>query len=489
VKRAARVIVAVLVVLAIPSQAAAYRGDGVFRLMTGDTSLWVEDATMLPDGSVLAGGALITPDRHVTLLDGFGGGGLAASPDGSVLGLAGNEILRWTPGLGVTRVAGTGEEGFSGDGGPAIAARMSVESVDVTAHGIVALPDGGFLFGDLGNDRIRAVDAAGTIRTFARIRAPIGLAAAADGTYLATGLVSGRVYRVTPGGAVPISARVDAVVGDVAVAGDGSAVVVAEGLSAPALWRLAPGAHRARPYLRWTDPGHPFDFANRSFPAVGVGADGRGGLVLVDGRGEIDYVPSGPTPWTLAALRDTRPSRHAVTAVIETTQPGTATLDVLRGHRVVARVEQAVGAGHSTLTATGSIRPTWHLARLSFRGPDGVVVTDRVPIHGARRLTVALTRRILGRGQGRTDEEGSHLHLGPRCRQFGPRRVDCEIRLRTSCWDVASVTLHRTGVVLRREYPCASAGGVGFRRRPRYLASYGIRTLNRLDGGAWNRWY
>ena len=62
----------------------------------------------------------------------------------------------------ITTVAGTGEAGFSGDGGPARAARLRAP------HSIVFAPDGRLLICDIGNHRIRRVDpATGVIETFA----------------------------------------------------------------------------------------------------------------------------------------------------------------------------------------------------------------------------------------------------------------------------------------------------------------------------------
>ena len=62
----------------------------------------------------------------------------------------------------ISTVAGTGVDGFSGDGGPATAARLR------RPHSIVFDPDGALLICDIGNHRIRRVDLeTGTITTFA----------------------------------------------------------------------------------------------------------------------------------------------------------------------------------------------------------------------------------------------------------------------------------------------------------------------------------
>ena len=61
----------------------------------------------------------------------------------------------------INTVAGNGTQGYSGDHGPATSATLSYP------FGIVALPGGGFLFSDNGNEVVRKVDASGTITTFA----------------------------------------------------------------------------------------------------------------------------------------------------------------------------------------------------------------------------------------------------------------------------------------------------------------------------------
>jgi hypothetical protein len=58
-------------------------------------------------------------------------------------------------------VAGDGTPGFSGDGGPATAAQLS------GGFSVAATPDGGFLIADTNNLRIRRVSPTGTITTVA----------------------------------------------------------------------------------------------------------------------------------------------------------------------------------------------------------------------------------------------------------------------------------------------------------------------------------
>ncbi|MFY9265130.1 MAG: hypothetical protein WAO61_06860 [Solirubrobacterales bacterium] len=90
-------------------------------------------------------------------------GGLSIATDNGTLVADTNNhrIRRIDPGGSVTTVAGTGSEGFSGDGGSAKAATLSAPS------DVAALPNGGYVFSDLGNGRIRWVDADGAISTIA----------------------------------------------------------------------------------------------------------------------------------------------------------------------------------------------------------------------------------------------------------------------------------------------------------------------------------
>lgn len=79
--------------------------------------------------------------------------------DGSLLVIQDDRIWR-VPKTGKPAVvAGSEEEGFAGDGGPASQARFRMPL------GLAALPDGGYLVADRGNHRVRRVAADGTIDT------------------------------------------------------------------------------------------------------------------------------------------------------------------------------------------------------------------------------------------------------------------------------------------------------------------------------------
>ena len=95
----------------------------------------------------------------------------------------------------ITRVAGTGTLGSTGDDGPATHAQL------IGPAGVAVTADGGFLIADSGNDEVRAVSAAGVITrvagtgtpgntgddgpaTDAQLDGPTGVAVTADGGFL-----------------------------------------------------------------------------------------------------------------------------------------------------------------------------------------------------------------------------------------------------------------------------------------------------------------
>jgi hypothetical protein len=135
--------------------------------------------------------------------------------DGSVLiaDYANHRIRRISPSGQITTVAGTGTAGYSGDGGPATSARLSWPlDVEPTA-------DGGYLIADLGNKRVRRVSPAGIITTVAgtgqggtagdggpatsaRLGSPTGVAVTADGGFLVADAGAHAVRRVSPAGTI-----------------------------------------------------------------------------------------------------------------------------------------------------------------------------------------------------------------------------------------------------------------------------------------------
>jgi hypothetical protein len=141
--------------------------------------------------------------------------GVTALPGGGFLiPDTGNERVRLVGSDGtITTVAGSGEQGFSGDGGPATSARLS------KPFAAVPTTDGGLLVADTGNDRIRKVARDGTITTVAgdglrafggdggpatgaALSSPHNLAVLPDGGFLIADEGNNRVRRVWPNGTI-----------------------------------------------------------------------------------------------------------------------------------------------------------------------------------------------------------------------------------------------------------------------------------------------
>jgi NHL repeat len=113
----------------------------------------------------------------------------------------------------ITRVAGTGTSGNSGDDGPATDAELG------GVNGVAATADGGFLIADTGNNEVRKVSSAGVITrvagtgtagnsgddgpaTEAELRQPVGVAATADGGFLIADTQNNVVRKVSAAGVI-----------------------------------------------------------------------------------------------------------------------------------------------------------------------------------------------------------------------------------------------------------------------------------------------
>ena len=109
----------------------------------------------------------------------------------------------------ISRVAGTGTAGSSGDDGLATSAQLS------RPLGVTATADGGFLVADSANNVVRKVSAAGVITrvagtgsvgnsgddglaTSAQLHTPARVAVTADGTILISDAKSNEIRMVTP---------------------------------------------------------------------------------------------------------------------------------------------------------------------------------------------------------------------------------------------------------------------------------------------------
>ena len=162
-------------------------------------------------------------------------GAVAAGADGSLyIADTDNHRIRWVDPNGIiTTVAGTGSSGYSGDGGPATAARLSYPS------GVALGVDGSLYIADLFNHRVRRLGPDGIITTVAGmggsggfsgdggpataagLNYPSGVALGADGGLYIADSGNNRIRRVGPDGII------STVAGSAGYGGDGGPATAA----------------------------------------------------------------------------------------------------------------------------------------------------------------------------------------------------------------------------------------------------------------------
>jgi DNA-binding beta-propeller fold protein YncE len=161
-----------------------------------------------------AGGELgdDTPSRDVAL---YGPHGVALAPDGTLyIAESGCDRVRRLDRIGVVAtLAGNGVRASSGDGGPAADAGLNLP------RGVVVGPDGSVYIAESGGHRVRRVDAVGIISTVAgdgeagyggdggpaveaRLNCPRGVAAAADGSIYIADTENHRIRKVGADGII-----------------------------------------------------------------------------------------------------------------------------------------------------------------------------------------------------------------------------------------------------------------------------------------------
>jgi glucose/arabinose dehydrogenase len=137
-------------------------------------------------------------------------------PDGSLYVAeekSGNRIRKIDPNGVITTVAGTGEAGYAGDGGPATAARLN------SPRDVALGRDGSLYIADRYNNRIRRVDPAGIITTVAgngekrfagdggpataaSLAAPDSVTVGPDGSLYIADTSNARIRKVDPAGII-----------------------------------------------------------------------------------------------------------------------------------------------------------------------------------------------------------------------------------------------------------------------------------------------
>src|SRR5207249_958082 len=193
-------------------------------------NLYIADRVNHRIRKVTAAGTIPTSAGTGTV--GFAGDGGPATaaqlnePVGVALDPAGNlyiaerenhRIRKVTPGGVISTYAGTGTQGFSGDGGPATGAQL------LGPGGVALDPAGNFYIADRNNDRIRRVSTDGPISTYAgtgregfsgdggpataaHLGRPGGVALDSAGNLYIADLGNSRIRKVTPGGTISTDA-------------------------------------------------------------------------------------------------------------------------------------------------------------------------------------------------------------------------------------------------------------------------------------------
>ena len=275
---------------------------------------------------------------------------VAATPDGGYLIAETNRqrVRRVSPRGVITTVAGTGRGGFSGDGGPATAARLDFPT------GVARLPDGAIAIADQRNNRVRLVNPAGVISTLAVVQFPDGLSAAADGGVLVVQSAANRVLHVDRAGAVTVAA--------------GSGVRGFAGDGGPAI-----DARLSRPR--------------------GVAPTSDGGFLIADGNRVRRVAPDG-TITTIAGNGSTAPSGDGGPATAAAVPRPAAVAEAPGGAVLIASVNQIrrvrpdgvieLVAGTGRGNFSGDAGPAkeanlWLPRGVAAAAGGGILVADPVP--------------------------------------------------------------------------------------------------------------
>lgn len=118
--------------------------------------------------STLAGGVPPPTPAIATSASIYPPSGIAVDSSGNVFFNSGECVFRLDPSGNLTRVAGNSRSGYSGDGGPALSAQITVGSVGGSTSSGLAIDGSGNLYtAELENYRVRKISANGIIATIA----------------------------------------------------------------------------------------------------------------------------------------------------------------------------------------------------------------------------------------------------------------------------------------------------------------------------------
>lgn len=334
--------------------------------------------------------------------------GVAVSAGGVVIADTNNNRIRLVaPNGRITTVAGTGERGFGGDGGPAALAKVNAP------RGVATTPSGGILIPDSGNHRVRKVLLDGRIvtvagngeegfggdggaATAARLRLPFAVAATPDGGFLVADAANNRIRYVSPGGQIRTVAGSGAT-GDF---GDGGPAVAAS-LTPPQAVAVTPDggflitqpdSHRVRKVsaagvittVAGTgsrgssgDGGSPLR-ARLNFPKA-VAPTPDGGMLIADSsNNRVRFVaPSATSRLAVAVLGETvRARRRRLKLPYAATIAASLRVEVFRGGRRVLRFRARGRRGRASVRRRLALRRGSYWILLTARAGGRRVATD-----------------------------------------------------------------------------------------------------------------
>ena len=435
--------------------------------------------------SITPGGRLRTLARPVA-----GIAGIAPDSDGSILVVENARIIRVLPSGRRTVVAGTGQAGFSGDGGPAVSAEIHPADVQPLgfgsneSSGVVRTRDGSIVFTDGGNHRVRRIRPDGIIETIAGN----GSHFMCDGSPLGDGGPAPAAVLSYPGDVVELRD------GSLAVAdqwncrirritADGTIETIAGSGQFP--WAM-PSPPAPRPGERATSvplylprglaelpngdivfaggyqvdriardgTWHPYlarstsDFAGRGTDAAQNGVAGitvthEGGVLVA--WGSVYYVAPPHTSRTLVRIRDARAGGRHLTAYVDVTRPARATLTVRSGRRVIARSTRSIKAGRARVGLIRRFESRPYDVAVKVRSRGGAVAEDALSLYLGGVLGMRYVRTLAGSYEDEVPLRG--------CRRISRRRIDCRYSGSNGPPEVHVFTLARSGAIRVDGYP------------------------------------
>ncbi len=375
--------------------------DGTIDTVAGDGSACGNPAGVCGDGDHATGAQLSGPTA------------VAVTPDGGFLIAddADHKVRKVSASGIISTIAGTGTVGSAGDGGPATSAQFNAPL------GVASAADGGILIADQGNHNIRFVAPDGTISTVAgtgtqgfsgdggpatqaRLNSPVGVEFAPDGSFVISDQFNHRVRRVSPNGTITTIAGT----GVQGFSGDGGLATAAELFGPGPGLAVTPGGGILFPdqfnnRIRWID-------TDLRAPGTGgtgpQGTDGPQGPAGTSGPNGPQG-PTGPTGMAgetfsqlvvvLAANRVRARPRARLRLNYAATIAASVEASLTRVKRGKARrrplqsTSQDAEAGRNTLRLRAPRKPGRYRLSVTATSADGQTATDAalVSVKGGRR--------------------------------------------------------------------------------------------------------